>query len=230
MLIGGLQKFTLLDFPGKLAATVFTYGCNMRCPYCHNASLVVGSPGKLEMYTTEEVLAFLKKRQGKLDGLAITGGEPLMHQDLRDFLIAVRALGFLIKIDTNGSFPERIAALNKEKLIDYWAMDVKVPFEGLKHTVEFSGNPKDIEASIKALIDGPVDYEFRITVVRGIHSEGVIKQLGNMINGARRVFIQNFRSAETIDPGLGDDNSFTNIELESFQSILKKYVKEVGIR
>ena len=171
MLISGLQKMTLLDYPGRVACTVFTGGCNFRCPFCHNASLVIPEALRAADGGVEAILAFLKKRQGLLDGVAITGGEPLLHADMADFLRQIRALGYQIKLDTNGSFPERLISLVEEGLIDRVAMDIKNA-PGLY--AETAGFPlldiAPIERSKNYLLEGHVEYEFRTTVVRIISS------------------------------------------------------------
>ena len=170
MFLSGLQKMTLLDYPGKVACTVFTAGCNFRCPFCHNASLVL--PDRLEQHVTEdEVFTFLKKRTGILDGVAVTGGEPLLHREIPDFLRRVKDLGFLVKLDTNGSFPDMLEALISEGLVDRVAMDIK---NSPALYAETAGIPdldlSRIEQSKNLLLSGIVDYEFRTTVVKGLHT------------------------------------------------------------
>ncbi|MGI5978065.1 MAG: anaerobic ribonucleoside-triphosphate reductase activating protein [Oscillospiraceae bacterium] len=195
MLICGLQKLTLLDFPGKLAATVFTGGCNLRCGFCHNASLVTRA-SEAAPIPQAEVLAFLKTRVGKLDGVCVTGGEPLLQPDLADFLRAVRALGFAVKLDTNGCFPERLAALLDEKLLDYVAMDIKNSPEKYPQTVgiaDFDVTPVlESAALIKA---AGIPYEFRTTLVGTLHELADMDGIGRIIAGAPVYYLQNFENS-----------------------------------
>ena len=188
MLISGLQKLTLLDYPGRVACTVFTGGCNFRCPFCHNASLVL--PEQMVQDTNEEeVLSFLKKRVGVLDGVAVTGGEPLLHKDIGGFLSKVKALGYEIKLDTNGSFPELLMELVKDGLVDRVAMDVKNSPELYAHTVGLEKlDMAPIERSKEFLLSGTVDYEFRTTVVKGLHTRESLRGAAEWIKGAKEYF------------------------------------------
>lgn len=191
MKICGFQKLTLLDYPGKVACTIFTGGCNFRCPFCHNASLVRGDAE--EAYTPEEILQTLYKRRGLLDGACITGGEPLLQPDLVDFIREIRKMGFSIKLDTNGSSPEKLRTLVEEGLIDYVAMDIKNCKRRYAETVgreDFDLAP--IEASVKYLLEGHVDFEFRTTVVGEFHTPQDIVEIARWIQGAPRYFLQNF--------------------------------------
>ena len=191
MNIQGFQKLTLLDYPDHMACTVFTGGCNMRCPFCHNASLVL-RPGENPAYFEEEIYAFLKKRQGVLDGVAITGGEPLLQHGLREFILQVRELGFAVKLDTNGSYPERLAALIDEGLLDYVAMDVKNSREKYAQTAGLPSFPAGVERSVSLLLSGVVPYEFRTTVVEELHTPEDFRAIGEWITGAERYFLQCF--------------------------------------
>lgn len=204
MRIDGLQKMTLLDFPGKVACTVFTGGCNFRCPFCHNALLVTELPQKPD-YTVDEILGFLKKRQGLLDGVAISGGEPLMNPDIDLFIKEVRKLGYSVKLDTNGSFPERLEKIVNDGLVDYVAMDIKNCKEKYAETVGVSSfELSEVDRSVDFLKDGSVDYEFRTTVVRELHTVEDIRKAAEWISGAKRYFLQNFvDSGNLIDPSVG---------------------------
>lgn len=235
MLICGLQKLSLLDYPEKLAATIFTGGCNLRCPFCHNASLVL-RPGDGEVYGEQEILDFLKTRQGKLDGVCITGGEPLLQPDIDGFIREIRALGFLVKLDTNGSFPDPLKRLIDEKLLDYIAMDVKSSPEGY---AEASGVPdldvKPFLESIRLIMGSGAPYEFRTTVVKGIHDENTIYGIAKAISGADKYYLQSFVDSGDLvgfcnDCNTKDLSSFTGEELEGFRAIAQRYVKSVGIR
>ena len=235
MLINGLQKLSLLDYPGKLAATVFTGGCNLRCPFCHNAPLVL-RPNESERISEDEVLSFLVKRRGILDGVCITGGEPLLQGDLEDFIVKVRELGFLIKLDTNGCFPERLESLIRRGLVDYVAMDIKNSFEKYPLTVGIPDfNPKPVFESAELLIGGSLPYEFRTTLVRAFHTEEDIEDIGRSLKGARNYFLQNFEDSGDL-VGFSDGASivslegFSEPEIKHFRDILAKYAENVGIR
>lgn len=198
MNISGFQKLTLLDYPGKVACIVFTAGCNFRCPFCHNASLVthIDPAARVE---ESEVLAYLQKRKGLIDGVVVTGGEPLLQPDLADFLSRVKALGLSVKLDTNGSFPDRLAALVQDGLVDYVAMDIK----NSKTKYAATAGKSDlclapIEASVDYLKSGVVDYEFRTTVVGGLHTPPDIHDIAVWIAGAPRYFLQNFTDSGDI--------------------------------
>ncbi len=202
MNIQGFQKLTLLDYPGRVACTIFTGGCNFRCPFCHNAGLVEGQ-GETP-YDPEEILATLQKRQGLLDGVCITGGEPLLHRDLPDFIGEVRKMGFDVKLDTNGSFPDRLQAIVDAGLVDYVAMDIKNCKERYGETV---GKPdfdlSSVETSVKYLLENHVDYEFRTTVVSEFHRVQDIEAIAQWIQGAPKYFLQNFvDSGNLLCPGL----------------------------
>ena len=198
MLISGLQKMTLLDYPGQVACTVFTGGCNFRCPFCHNAQLVLPKrmdDGNME----EEVLRFLKKRSGLLDGVAITGGEPLLHEDMADFLRRVRDLGYRIKLDTNGSFPERLRSLVEEGLVDRVAMDIKnAPLLYAKTVGEPRFDIEAVEHSKDYLLQGHVEYEFRTTVVRGLHTAESLCAAARWIEGASEYYLQQYKDSGDI--------------------------------
>ena len=205
MNFAGIQKLTLLDYPGKTACTLFTDGCNLRCPFCHNARLVLPEMRDKTSLSDTEILAFLKKRAGLLDGVCITGGEPLLHfRELREFLQQVRALGYAVKLDTNGTRPNALAELLRDGLIDYAAMDVKNAFPYYPETVglpDFDVTP--VKESIALLIQSGIEYEFRTTVVREFHTVERIRELAQSIVGAKRYFLQYFKdSGELIADGL----------------------------
>ncbi len=228
MKIFGLQRLSLLDFPGKTACTVFTGGCNWRCPFCHNAALVVDLD-TVETISEDEFFAFLKKRSGILDGVAITGGEPLMQPDIIDFIKKIRVLGYPIKLDTNGSYPEKLKELVNQGLVDYVAMDIKNSPESYEKTV--GTNRLDLAAvreSAAFLMSDKVDYEFRTTVVREFHTHGDFEQIGKWISGAKRYFLQSFTDSGDI---IGDGYSaHTKAALEEFKEILSPSVQYVEIR
>ena len=228
MNIQGFQKLTLLDYPGKMACTLFTAGCNLRCPFCHNSRLVL-TPQKQSEFSVDEILAFLKKRQGILDGVVISGGEPLLQNDITDFIKQVKELGYSVKLDTNGTFPEKLCELVESGLVDYVAMDVKNSPELYAETIGISSyDISKIKESINFLLEGTVDYEFRTTVVREFHSVFGMNGLGEMIKGAKRHFIQGFiDSGEVIGFGL---NPVPKEEMESMKNIMLNYVESCELR
>ncbi|MBQ1254297.1 MAG: anaerobic ribonucleoside-triphosphate reductase activating protein [Clostridia bacterium] len=201
MQINGFQKLTLLDFPGKVACIVFTPGCNFRCPFCHNASLVTHSDG--ERIEEEEILSYLKKRQGLLDGVVVTGGEPTLQGDLADFLGKVKALGYAVKLDTNGTSPEKLKTLVEKGLVDYVAMDIKNTAAKYPVTAGCgSAVLGKVEESIDFLLADTVDYEFRTTVTAELHTPQDIGDIAKRIKGAKRYFLQNFiDSGDIVSPG-----------------------------
>ena len=206
MLISGLQKLTLLDYPGTVSCTVFTGGCNFRCPFCHNAALVLPERLAGDSDGVETVLSFLKKRQGPLEGVAVTGGEPLIHTDMADFLRRVRELGYRIKLDTNGSFPDRLCELIEAGLVDRVAMDIKNAPDQYARTVGLRAfDIGAVERSKELLLEGRVDYEFRTTVVKGLHTEASLVEAAHWIMGAREYYLQQYKdSGDLLRPdGLG---------------------------
>ncbi len=229
MLISGLQKLTLLDYPGKVACTVFTGGCNFRCPFCHNAPLVL--PERLAQDTTEqEVLDCLRKRRGVLDGVAVTGGEPLLHKDIGAFLEKVKELGFMIKLDTNGSFPDRLIELAEAGLVDRVAMDVKNAPALYAHTVGLDRlDMAAIEKSRDFLLGGKIDYEFRTTVVKGLHTRESIEQAAQWIAGAKEYYLQQFKDSGDVlhIEGL---SAFDEEEMRALREAAAKYVPSVELR
>ena len=230
MLISGLQKLTLLDYPGKVACTVFTGGCNLRCPFCHNAPLVLPERIEGDPNGEETVLSFLRKRQGILDGVAITGGEPLLHRDMAPFLEKIRALGYRIKLDTNGSFPDRLKELVEAGLVDRVAMDIKNAPALYARTTGIPGldlNP--IQRSKDYLLEGRVEYEFRTTVVKGLHKEESLVEAAKWIEGAKEYYLQQFKDSGDIlnIEGLG---AFSNAEMHALKAAVAPYVPTVELR
>lgn len=228
MVIQGLQKLTLLDYPGKVACTVFTAGCNFRCPFCHNASLVIDTH-KNEEIKEQEVLAFLKKRQGVLEGVCISGGEPLMQSAIGTFMRSIKDLGYSIKLDTNGSFPEKLKSLTEEGLVDYVAMDIKNSKESYGRTVGIEAyDVAQIEKSVEFLLTGTIPYEFRTTVVREFHQKSDFVSIGHWIRGAEQYYLQQFvDSGDLIQDGLhGYDEDIMKQALET----VKKDVKTAELR
>ena len=227
MKICGLQKTTLLDFPGHVAATIFTGGCNFRCPFCHNSDLL-GNNAEAQ-YTEEEVLKFLAKRKGILEGVAITGGEPTLQSDLREFILRVRELGYRIKLDTNGSRPDVLKALCEEGLIDYVAMDIKTCKERYPELIGIpSANIGSILESVEFLKQGSVPYEFRTTVVKELHCEEDFARIGAWISGCPNYFLQNYVDSENVL--ISGFSSCTKEELLLFLETVKPYVGHAELR
>ena len=192
MILGGLQKLTLLDFPGNVACTVFTVGCNLRCPFCHNPALVFNPPEESRI-SEDEFFAFLKKRQGILDGVAITGGEPLLHSDIGEFIAKIKQMGYKVKLDTNGTFPDRLEKILAEGNVDYVAMDLKNTFDKYAETVGIPGfDVSLIQRSIKAICDSGVAHEFRTTVVSPLHDAADFDKIAKQVEGTENYFLQSF--------------------------------------
>jgi len=228
MLINGLQKLTLLDYPGHTACTVFTGGCNFRCPFCHNASLVA-RPAEQPVIPEEEILAFLKKRQGLLDGVCITGGEPTLNRDLPDFIKRIKDLGYLVKLDTNGYAPETLRSLIDAGLIDYAAMDIKSSRERYAAVAGVPGlDVARVEESVRMLMEGRIPYEFRTTVVEELHSVEDFGDIGQWLRGTERYFIQVFRDSGDI---LGGEFSAPDREkLAAMLDSVRKYIPSAQLR
>lgn len=195
MKICGFNKTTLLDYPGCVAATIFLGGCNFRCPFCHNGDLVLKS-GQMTGYEEKEVLAFLKKRRNVLEGVCITGGEPTLHAELPEFISKIKELGYLVKLDTNGSNPEMLKSLVKEKLIDYVAMDVKAPLTKYEKACGVAVDVEKIKQSVEFLKQGEIPYEFRTTVVKELHTGEDILEIGRYLRGASKYFLQSYDESE----------------------------------
>lgn len=226
----GFQKMTLLDFPGKVACTLFTGGCNYRCPFCHNALLVTQIEGAGD-YTDETVLAFLKKRVGLLDGVAITGGEPLLQPELPDFIRQVKALGYAVKLDTNGSFSERLRALLDEGLLDYVAMDIKNSKEKYAQTIGLAEyDLSAVEASVEILKTSGIDYEFRTTVVDEYHSVEDIGAIGAWIAGAPHYFLQGFTDSGNLIGDASVMHTATKEKMEQMRDAAARFVPSTALR
>lgn len=225
--IHGLQKLTLLDFPGHIACTVFLGGCDFRCPFCHNAEIIDGNSEVI--MKDDELMEFLMKKQGLLDGVAITGGEPLLRKDLPEFLEKVRALGYQIKLDTNGTHPERLRELMEKELVDYVAMDIKNSPARYARTAGLkSMNLDSVRESVSLLLTGKVDYEFRTTVLAELHDEESFREIGKWIQGAKRYFLQPFVDRDSVP--FGGLHAPSKEALVSFLKIVKPYVEQAEIR
>lgn len=223
MKIEAIQKLTLLDYPGKMAATVFTYGCNLRCPFCHNALLVTEeSAGHIK---ADEVLDFLLKRKGMLEGVCVTGGEPLLQPDIEDFLRAIKEMGFSIKLDTNGTFPKKLKDLVRKGLVDYVAMDIKNCREKYALTSgKFAMDLTAIDESIRFLLSGEVEAEFRTTVVKEFHTLDDLLKITKWISGCDRYFLQQF-----VDSGNLIDQSLTGYRDDELRAMYKQVKRNLPV-
>ncbi len=228
MLINGFQKLTILDYPGKVACIVFTPGCNFRCPFCHNASLVTHID-KDTYLNNDEVLDYLKKRQGLLDGVVITGGEPLLQDGVEEFIAEIKSLGYSVKLDTNGSFPEKLISIVEKGLVDYVAMDIKNSKAKYGETIGVEGfDIAPIERSVEFLLQHKVDFEFRTTIVDGFHTLDDIQDIVVWLKGAHKYFLQNFvDSGDLIKPDL---KPVSAILLKEMQKRASEIIPNVEIR
>ncbi len=238
MKIGGLQRLTLIDYPKTIACTVFLTGCNFRCPWCYAPHLVLPSKIKqIEGIKEDVFFDFLDKRKGKLEGVVVCGGEPTINSGIFDFIEKIKQKNFLVKIDTNGSRPDVIKELIKRNIVDYIAMDIKAT---LKHT---EGNDKKynvvagvdvdvdkIKESKNLILEERIDYEFRTTVVSGIHTTKDVEEIAQEIKGAKRYFLQNFYPQDVIDKNQYSLGSFSKEEMEEFRKGAQKFVKYCQIR
>ena len=226
MILDGLQKMTMLDFPDRIACTVFTHGCNFRCPFCHNASLVEGDNAHLRIEDFEE---FLKKRQGILDGVAITGGEPMLQKDLKDFIRMIKGYGYLVKLDTNGTYPENLKELIDEGLVDYVAVDIKNSPEKYGKTVGVENcDITPIQKTVDLLKEGRVPYEFRTTVVKELHEAADFEAIGKWLEGVPRYFLQQFvDSGDVLREGM---SAYSAEEMEVFLGTVKNYIPSAELR
>ncbi len=232
MTIGGIQKMTLLDYPGKVACIVFTAGCNYRCPFCHNSQLVINPEIRME---EQEFFGYLDKRKNMLEGVCITGGEPLIHQDIEDFIKKIRQRELSIKLDTNGSSPDYLKLLCGQGLIDYVAMDIKNSPNKYSRTCGVKVDMDKITESIDYLIHGRVDYEFRTTVMNELHTCEDIRRIGELINGGKRHYIQPYKATDSVIAIMekGEADPFTSpsaSQLESYRMIMSEYVTQAEIR
>lgn len=250
MIIAGLQRSSLIDYPAELSAVIFTQGCSFRCVYCHNPELVnpklFGKP-----LTEEEIFNFLEKRKKQLDAVVITGGEPTIHNDLPDFIRKIKKMGYKVKLDTNGSNPEMLELLIKEKLVDYIAMDIKAPLElksqisnlksqnhraksKIKNKHEKIADVKvdleKIRKSVKLIIDSNIKYEFRTTVVKSLLSFDDVLEIAKDINGAELYFIQKFIPSKTLKRGMMKEKTYENEEFEELKQKAESYVKKCLVR
>ena len=226
MCIVGLQKLTLLDYPGRVACTVFLQGCNFKCPFCYNSSLIDSNDNNF--LSTNDFFDFLDKRKKVLDGVAITGGEPLLNPSIKEFIKKIKEKGFLVKLDTNGSNPNLLKELIEENLVDYVAMDIKNTFEKYQITTGVNVDIENIKKSIHLLINSSIDYEFRTTVVKEFHNIGDFKLIGEQIKGAKNYFLQSYQEKDSV---LSKNlHPLSTDELQACLKVVKEFVNNASIR
>lgn len=228
MRIGGMQKLTLLDYPGKVACTVFLSGCNLRCPFCHNPGLVLPEQSNGPGISEAEVLSFLEQRKGKLDGVCVTGGEPTLQPGLPEFLKKLRELGYAIKLDTNGTNPGMLKALLQNGVLDYVAMDIKNSPSRYAETCGGVDILSMVQESANLLLDGSVEYEFRTTVCKPLHTEKEMKEIGRWLHGAKRYFLQAF--VDSGDLVSGGVKAHTHEELARLLQTVQPYIPNTQLR
>ncbi len=231
MLIGGLQRSTLVDYPGKVAATIFTLGCNYHCPFCQNPELV--DPEKIKkqpQIKTEAFFNFLESRKGLLDGVCLTGGEPLIQPDILDFIKRIKKQGFLVKLDTNGSQPAKFKKLFQKNILDFVAMDIKSSQENYSKAAGTKVNLKDIQQSIDLIQQSGVDYEFRTTIAPSIINKKEIEKISQWIKGAKKFALQQFRIEKTLDKSWQKIKPYPDEELKEMFKIAQPYFDKVELR
>lgn len=233
MILSAIQRFTLLDFPNRVSCIAFTPGCDLRCGFCHNPEFVL--PDRLcalagSLISDEHFFRFLDRRQGLLDGVVVSGGEPTVWQDLPAFLNRIKTLGFLVKLDTNGNNPDMLEQLVEERLVDYIAMDVKTSLEKYPELAGFGAKPANIERSIGLISTSGVEYEFRTTLIREHHTEAILTELSHLLAGARQLYLQTFRSTETLDSAFAGYHGFSPDEMHMLAERFRTPLRQVGIR
>ena len=231
MVIAGFQKLTLLDYPGHLAATVFTVGCSFRCPFCHNPELVNHGTYNIEHGTIEkDFFEFLKKRKGKLEGVCITGGEPAIQPDLVEFIRKIRKLGYKVKLDTNGTRPDILREVISERLVDFIAMDIKNQPKKYEKTINTKFDLNRIKLSIGLIMNSRIPYEFRTTAVPGIHSERDFLAIAKWIKNAQSYWLQRYQETKILDPNLKKKTKGKKLDLEKIKTKIEKNFGKIGIR
>ncbi len=230
MIIGGIQRFSLIDFPGKMSLIVFTRGCNFRCPYCHNPELV--DPNRyVDALEEEQLWEFLQRRLHKLDAVVITGGEPTLHDGLELFIEKIKTMGFLVKLDSNGSNPRVLKNLLSENLLDYVAMDIKAPLEKYSEVTRMPVDVKRIEESITLIRQSHLDHEFRTTIAKNLLSEDDVLSIAKMLRGEKLYFLQNCVPTKVLDPHfLAEFVPYTREELQNMAQLAQSYVEKCFVR
>jgi len=224
VVIKGLEKSSLIDYPGKISAVVFLAGCNFRCPFCHNRDLVLNPEG-MESIPENEILDFLGERKKWLDGVVVTGGEPTIHKELPEFLKKLKGLGYPVKLDTNGSSPEMLKGLIEKDLVDYIAMDLKAPLEKYEKSSGVKVETENIRESIKLIIGSGIGHEFRSTVLPGLHTKEDVQEMARLVKGASKLYLQQFRPKNTLDPAFEGMKSFSEKEMLELRDRCREYVE-----
>lgn len=232
--IYGWVKTSLVDYPGNIASSIFLAHCNFQCPYCHNPDLVLAPADRDPPISEREVLDYLHRYSRTLEGICMSGGEPLLHARVPEFLCEVRSIGIKIKVDTNGSCPTMLERLIKDDLVDYVAMDIKGPLEKIQSITRTTIPPdllrRSLEASVCMLMDGPVEYEFRTTVVPGLLEEKDFEAIGRWLQGSRRFVLQQFRPGHTLDPAYTLFKPFSSQYLQQIAQQMKNFIEDCTIR
>jgi pyruvate formate lyase activating enzyme len=229
MIVGGFQKFSLIDYPEKICAIVFTQGCNFRCPYCHNPELVPVKRSNTENLEEKEILSFLNRRKGKLDAVAVTGGEPLLQTDLANFLSELKGLGYLVKLDTNGSLPSRLGKIIEGGFVDYIAMDIKTSLDKYEYVTKVKIDKTTIHDSIKLIMNSDLDYEFRTTLVKNFVEKDDFFKIGQIIEGCPLFVLQKFVSSKTLNRSL-KMQGFSDEEIIGFKEVMEGFARKCIIR
>jgi pyruvate formate lyase activating enzyme len=225
----GLQRLSLIDYPGKLCATIFTAGCNFRCPYCYNENIVLDYPA-MPKIPEDKIIEFLHPRLGFLDGVCVTGGEPTIHRELPKFLGRLKSIGSLVKLDTNGSRPKALAYVMEKGLVNYIALDVKVPLDRYEETVRYRVKPEGLKETIKLIRRSGVDHEFRTTVVPGLLDGDDLEEIAMTLAGSKRYVLQQFRPGKTLCPDFKDVKPYSEAEMRQFRDRVAPYFAETGLR
>ena len=228
MKIHGLEKMSLVDYDGKVSATVFTGNCNFRCGFCHNSALVLSSNTLAEIPETD-IFDYLKKRKGLLDAVCVTGGEPTLHKDLPLFIEKVKNLGYFVKLDTNGTNHEMVKSLNETGLVDYFAMDIKNDLDSYAEIIGISGfDTKNVVRTVEYFLSGKANYEFRTTLIKEFHALDNILKIANWIKGANKYFLQKFKNSENcIESHLSPVDEKTALE---YKQLLTEYIANTNLR
>lgn len=229
MIISGLQKTTFIDYPGKIATTIFLAGCNFRCPFCHNRNLVLNEKW-LQKISPEEVLGYLKDRRKYLGGVCVTGGEPLIYNDIVSFIAAVKKLELAVKLDTNGTNPRLLKELYDQKLVDYVAFDIKASLEKYNEVSGVNVDAHKIKESIKMVMEREVAYEFRSTILPRFHPQLEIEKMAQLVKGARLYYLQNFVPRNTLDQSFMNERSYTSAEMKALAEVVGRYVEKCRVR
>jgi len=230
MLIGGLQKTSLLDYPQKVSAIIFTISCNFRCPFCYNSNLVT-KINKGDILPPADIFEFLKRRKKVLDAVVITGGEPTRHADLPEFIRKIKEMGFLVKLDTNGTNPSMLKKLIQDKLVDYLAMDIKGPLPKYSKIINVTVSTKKIRESIKIIMHSNLPYEFRSTILPALHSRSDLEKMAKLIKGAKKYYLQKFQATGDLNnQDFNNYKSFTDQEMHDLCDLAKNYVEKCGVR